>query len=47
MKSNILAEMNSVEVKKTARKDTIAVLIFGACVNHGDHMPFGSDFYSF
>ena len=44
MKSNILAEMNSDEVKKTARKDTIAVLIFGACENHGDHMPFGSDF---
>jgi creatinine amidohydrolase len=36
--------MNAKEVKKGVRKDTIAVLIFGACENHGDHMPFGSDF---
>ena len=26
------------------KKNTIAILVFGACENHGDHMPFGSDF---
>ena len=44
MENNILAEMNAAHLKKTVRKDTVAVLIFGACENHGDHMPFGSDF---
>jgi creatinine amidohydrolase len=44
MDNNILAEMTAGDVKKRVRKDTIAVLIFGACENHGDHMPFGSDF---
>ncbi|MFQ5970614.1 MAG: creatininase family protein [Nitrososphaerales archaeon] len=42
--SNILAEINAKEIKKLVRKDTIALLIFGACENHGNHMPFGSDF---
>ncbi|MFQ5941873.1 MAG: creatininase family protein [Nitrososphaerales archaeon] len=44
MDSNILAEMNAQQIRKKVRKDTIAVLIFGAFENHGDHMPFGSDF---
>jgi creatinine amidohydrolase len=36
--------MNAVEVRKTVNEKTIAILVFGACENHGDHMPFGSDF---
>ena len=44
MNRNILGEMNADQVKKTVTKDTIAILILGACENHGDHMPFGSDF---
>lgn len=41
---NILAEMNAKELQGSIRPDTVAILIFGACENHGDHMPFGSDF---
>ena len=40
----LLEEMNAVQVRKTVNKKTIALLVFGACENHGDHMPFGSDF---
>ena len=36
--------MNALEVRKTVNEKTIAILVFGACENHGDHMPFGSDF---
>ena len=36
--------MNARQVKKNLTSDTIAILVFGACENHGDHMPFGSDF---
>ena len=39
-----IEEMNAVEVQKTVNEKTIAILVFGACENHGDHMPFGSDF---
>lgn len=39
-----IEEMNAVEVRKTVNQKTIAILVFGACENHGDHMPFGSDF---
>jgi len=39
-----IEEMNAVEVRKTVDEKTIAILVFGACENHGDHMPFGSDF---
>src|SRR5918996_5283730 len=39
----LLEEMNAVQVRKTVNKKTIALLVFGACENHGDHMPFGSD----
>ena len=41
---NLLEEMNAVQVRENINKKTIAVLIFGACENHGNHMPFGSDF---
>jgi creatinine amidohydrolase len=40
----ILEEMNAVQVRKNVNRQTVAILIFGACENHGDHMPFGSDF---
>jgi creatinine amidohydrolase len=40
----LLEEMNAAQARKNINKKTIAILIFGACENHGDHMPFGSDF---
>jgi creatinine amidohydrolase len=40
----MLEEMNAVQVRKSVNKKTVALLVFGACENHGDHMPFGSDF---
>ena len=44
-KSNfLLEEMNAVDVKNKIDENTIAITVFGACENHGDHMPFGSDF---
>jgi creatinine amidohydrolase len=43
-KPSLLEEMDSFEVRKTVNSNTIALLVFGACENHGDHMPFGSDF---
>jgi creatinine amidohydrolase len=42
--NNILSEMNAAELQKLITADTVAVLIFGACESHIDHMPFGSDF---
>lgn len=42
--NNVLSEMNAHELKQLISHETIGVLIFGACENHGDHMPFGSDF---
>jgi creatinine amidohydrolase len=45
--SNILAEINAHHLREFITKNTtsaIAILIFGACENHGDHMPFGADF---
>ena len=41
---NILSDMNAKELRVSITPDTVAILIFGACENHGDHMPFGSDF---
>jgi creatinine amidohydrolase len=41
---SMLEEMNAVQVRKSVNKKTVALLVFGACENHGDHMPFGSDF---
>jgi creatinine amidohydrolase len=40
----LLEEMNANQVKRNINEKTIAILVFGACENHGDHMPFGSDF---
>jgi creatinine amidohydrolase len=42
--NRLLEEMNAQQVRKNINRKSIAILIFGACENHGDHMPFGSDF---
>jgi creatinine amidohydrolase len=42
--SYLLEEMNAIRVKEKITDKTIAILVIGACENHGDHMPFGSDF---
>src|SRR4026208_1520604 len=39
-----IEEMNAAEVRETINEKTVAILVFGACENHGDHLPFGSDF---
>ncbi|HJR84171.1 MAG TPA: creatininase family protein [Nitrososphaeraceae archaeon] len=39
-----IEEMNAIEVRNMINEKTIAILVLGACENHGDHMPFGSDF---
>lgn len=41
---NALAEMNARSVREAISERSVAVVIFGACENHGDHLPFGSDF---
>jgi creatinine amidohydrolase len=43
---NLLAEMNAGQLseQQITPDKTIAVLIFGACENHGNHLPFGADF---
>jgi len=41
---NVLSEMNARELEQFISHETVGLLIFGACENHGDHMPFGSDF---
>jgi len=41
---SILSEMNANDLKQFISNETVGLLIFGACENHGDHMPFGSDF---
>ena len=40
----LLGEMNAIQVRENVTKETIAILTIGACENHGNHMPFGSDF---
>ncbi len=40
----LIEEMNAIQIKKNVNKDTIAIIVFGACENHGNHMPFGADF---
>ena len=42
--SNMLEEMNAIQVRKNINSNTLAILVFGACENHGHHMPFGADF---
>src|SRR5712691_8672238 len=37
--------MNAIQLRKNLNSKTVAILVFGACENHGDHMPFGSDFF--
>lgn len=44
MSGIILSEINARQLKEGVSKDSVAVLILGACENHGDHMPFGADF---
>ena len=41
---NVLSEMSARELEQFISHETVGLLIFGACENHGDHMPFGSDF---
>ena len=41
----ILEEMNAIQLRKNLNNKTVAILVFGACENHGDHMPFGADFF--
>src|SRR5918911_2386373 len=41
---NVLSEMSVRELEQIISNETVGLLIFGACENHGDHMPFGSDF---
>jgi creatinine amidohydrolase len=41
---NVLSEMSAHQLEQIISDETIGLLIFGACENHGDHMPFGSDF---
>jgi creatinine amidohydrolase len=43
--SRILEEMNAIQLRKNLNSETVAILVFGACENHGNHMPFGSDFF--
>jgi creatinine amidohydrolase len=39
-----LEEMNAIQVKENVSSNTTAIVVLGACENHGDHMPFGADF---
>ncbi len=40
----LIEEMNAIKIKKNVNSHTVAIVVFGACENHGDHMPFGADF---
>ncbi|HYY71349.1 MAG TPA: creatininase family protein [Nitrososphaeraceae archaeon] len=47
MKDNetfLIENMNGRQIREKVNDETIALLILGACENHGDHLPFGSDF---
>lgn len=47
MKDNesfLIENMNGHQIREKVNDETIALLIIGACENHGDHLPFGSDF---
>jgi creatinine amidohydrolase len=41
---NLLELMNAAQIRTKVNGKTVVLLVFGACENHGDHMPFGSDF---
>ena len=43
-KKLLLEEMNAKEVKNVVNDNSIAFIVIGSCENHGDHLPFGSDF---
>ncbi|MGH9953766.1 MAG: creatininase family protein, partial [Nitrososphaeraceae archaeon] len=43
-KNDELANMNALQVKSCINSSTTAIVVIGACENHGDHMPFGADF---
>ena len=43
-KNDELANMNALQVKSCVNSNTTAIVVIGACENHGDHMPFGADF---
>ena len=43
-KKYMLEDMNAVEVRKHQNPKSIAFVLLGSCENHGDHLPFGSDF---
>ena len=40
----LIEDMNADQINKKVNEKTVALLIFGSCENHGDHLPFGSDF---
>ncbi|MFL6493610.1 MAG: creatininase family protein [Nitrososphaera sp.] len=42
--NSVLSELTAHDLERLISHETVGVLIFGACENHGDHMPFGSDF---
>ena len=47
MKDNeffLIGDMNAHQIKQKVNDETVALLILGSCENHGDHLPFGSDF---
>lgn len=39
-----LETMNALQVRDSINRRTTAIIVIGACENHGDHMPFGADF---
>ncbi len=43
-KKLLLEEMNANQVKNVVNNNSIAFIILGSCENHGNHLPFGSDF---
>jgi len=43
-KNGELSTMNALQVKNCINRNTAAIIVIGACENHGDHMPFGADF---
>ena len=40
----LIEDMNAHQIKNKVNDKTVALLILGSCENHGDHLPFGSDF---
>jgi creatinine amidohydrolase len=43
-KKLLLEEMNANQVRNVVNNNCIAFVVLGSCENHGDHLPFGSDF---